>query len=86
MEFTINAHDDFASSVYCGVLYIRLSIPFTVKRFTPLDVYKEVVLLVPMDNKLVVERLVCEIVEIYIQSNKQYVVMREKFPKTMATV
>ena len=80
-ELYINKGDDFASAVHQGLLYLKLEVPYSKHVFSPLDIYREIIIHIPLANPNIEERLLFEIVEIYTENSKQYLVMREKSRK-----
>lgn len=76
----IDKHTEFYSATYEGRLYFRLPIPFTVHSFTPIDIYKCMLLLVERyeeDKGTFLDEVYVEVVEIEYNKAKQYVVARE---------
>ncbi len=80
----LDRRSEFYSAVFDGRLYFRLPIPFTVHSFTPIDIYKVLLLLVERyeeDRGVFLDEVYAEVVEIECNKGKQYIVARE-IPKT----
>jgi len=71
---------EFYSAVYNGRLYIKLPVPFSVHSFTPIDIYKCILLLVERyeeDKGRYLCEVYAEVIEIQYSKAKQYIIARE---------
>lgn len=78
IEINLSKNDDFWATTEYGVLYLKISVPFSVHCFTPLDIYKRIKIHVAgVYDCNVVETICAEVVEIVCEKAKQYIIVRE---------